>query len=104
MVGNMIALVSQSRLARRLAEVGECLKRLREDLAVTEEQCLHFDELAEDARIRALVSETPFAEHQHREAARHAQSMARHKVRLREDIQNLEAQQDLLLDKYSSDA
>ncbi len=93
----------QNRAERRLAELADRLKRLRADLEVAEEQCLHFEDLADDARLRALVSETPAAERQHRDAARQAETMARHRARLREEIDSLEEQQDELLDRFYSD-
>ncbi len=91
-------------MEKRLADLAARLKRLRADLGVAEEQCLHFDDRAEDARLRALVSETPAAERQHRDAARQAETMARHRSRLREEIRTLEQQQDDLLDRFYSDA
>ena len=95
--------MTQSRVERRLAELAERLKRLTADLEVAEEQCLHFEDLAEDARLRALVSETPAAERQHRDAARQAETMAKHRNRLREEIRSLEEQQNDLLDRFYSD-
>ena len=86
-----------------MAELADRLKRLRADLEVAEEQCLHFEDLAEDARLRALVSETPAAERQHRDAARQAEAMGRHRARLREEIRSSEQQQDDLLDRFFSD-
>ena len=86
-----------------MAELADRLKRLRADLEVAEEQYLHFEDLAEDARLRALVSETPAAERQHRDAARQAETMARHRARLREEIRSLEQEQDDLLDRFYSD-
>lgn len=93
----------QNRAERRLADLADRLKRLRADLEVADEQCLHFEDLAEDARLRALVSETPASERQHRDAARQAETMARHRTRLREEIRTLEQQQDELLDRFYSD-
>ena len=87
-----------------MSDVADRLKRLRADMEVAEEQCLHFEELADDARLRALVSETPAAERQHRDAARQAETMARHRARLEEEIRSLEDQQDDLLDRFYSDA
>ena len=95
--------MTQNRAERRLAELADRLKRLRADLEVAEEQCLHFEELADDARLRALVSETPASDRQHRDAARQADTMARHRTRLREEILSLEEQQDDLLDRFYSD-
>ena len=95
--------MTQNRVERRLSDVADRLKRLRADLEVAEEQCLHFEDLAEDARLRALVSETPAAERQHRDAARQAETMARHRARLQEEIRILEEEQDDLLDRFYSD-
>ena len=95
--------MTQSRVERRLADLADRLKRLRADLEVAEEQCLHFEDLADDARLRALVSETPASERQHRDAARQAETMARHRARLREEVRSLEEQQDDLLDRFYSD-
>lgn len=54
--------MSQSILQRRLVDVSERLKRMRAELAVTEEQLVFLEEEAEDVRLRALVVETPLAE------------------------------------------
>lgn len=86
---------------RRLIEVGDRLRALRADLQVADEQLSHFTEEAEDARIRAMVSETPLAEKEHREAARHLAAMARHRETVRAEIAELERQQDELLDRLT---
>ena len=52
------------------------LKRLRAELAVTDEQCAFLEAEAEDARLRALVSETPLADAEAHEARRHADAQA----------------------------
>lgn len=87
---------------RRLIELGAHLKQLRADLGVAEEQLNHFDEEADDARLRSLVSETAIAEREHRDAARHAEAMRRHRDDLIREIENLELQQDMLLDEFSA--
>ena len=89
-------------IERRLAEVGNRLQRLRSDLAVAEEQLAHFEEEADEARIRALVSETAIADRDRRGAERHAASMTRHRDGLREEIQRLETVQDELLDRFTA--
>lgn len=75
------------------------MKRLQDDLRVAEEQAEHFAHEAEDARIRSLVSETPVAEREHREANKHAVAMRRHRDELRAEIARLEATQNELLDR-----
>ena len=89
-------------IERRLVEVGSRLQRLRSDLAVAEEQLAHFEEEANEARVRALVSETAIADRDHRGAERHAANMTRHRDGLREEIQRLEAAQDELLDRFTA--
>ena len=71
--------MSRSILERRLVDVSERLKRLRAELAVTEEQLAFLEEEAEDARLRALVAETPLADVEARDARRHADALARHR-------------------------
>lgn len=75
------------------------LKAVARDLAVAEEQLAHFAEDADEARLRALVSETPGAEQVHREAQRHADAMRRHRDELVAEIAQLEVTQDDLLDR-----
>ena len=91
--------MSRSLVERRLIEVAEQLKALRRDLAVADEQVTHFDEEADDARMRALVSETPIAERDHRDAQRHADGMRRHRSEVAAEIVRLEQAQDELLDR-----
>lgn len=69
---------------------------------VHDEQLAHFVEEADDARLRSLVSETPLAEHEHREAARHADAMQRGRTEVVTEIQRLEALQDELLDRLQT--
>ncbi len=91
--------MSRSILERRLADTTERIKQLRADLRVADEQLAHFADEADDARIRSLVSETPLAEKEHRDAAKHADAMRRHRAAVLEEIQQLEAIQDDLLDR-----
>lgn len=84
---------------RRLRLVGRRLSSLREELAVADEQLAHLADLADDSRLRSLVSETPVADRDHREAERSSSAMARHRADLVERIGRLEAEQDELLDR-----
>lgn len=84
---------------RQLTKVGQQLKQLREELRVADEQLAHFAEIADDTRLRSLVSETPGADHDHRDAQRTADAFARHRADLAASITQLEATQDDLLDK-----
>jgi phosphoserine phosphatase len=91
-------------LERRLVEVSERLKRLREELVLTDEQVAHFSDAADDARIRALVSETPIADREHHEAQRHADAYERHRSEVQTSIDQLERKQDELLDRLAAES
>ncbi len=84
---------------RRLRMVGRRLGSLRQELAIADEQLAHFADISDDSRIRSLVSETPLADHEHREAERTTAAMARHRADLVEQITRLEREQDDLLDR-----
>jgi hypothetical protein len=95
--------MSQSMLQRRLVDVSERLKRIRAELAVTEEQLVFLEEEADDVRLRALVAETPLADVEARDARRHADALARHRDALRKNVRELEVEQDQLLDRISAE-
>ena len=90
-------------LERKLVEVSERLKQLRADLAVTDEQFSHMADAADDARLRALVSETPLADREHHEAQRHVDAMGRHRAEVQTTIDQLERRQDELLDQLMAE-
>lgn len=87
---------------RRLRSISRRLARLREEVSVADEQLAQLGDESDDARIRAMVSETPLAASDHREAHRHHQAMVRHRQELVDTIARLEAEQDELLDKLTS--
>lgn len=91
--------MSRKLVEQRLVEVSSRLRRVQEELRVADEQLAHFTHEAEDARIRSLVSETPVAEREHREANKHAVAMRRHRDELTAEIARLEATQNELLDR-----
>jgi uncharacterized protein YhaN len=93
--------MSRTLLQRRLIDVSDRLKRLRADLAVADEQCAFLDAEAEEARLRALVSETPLADAEAHECRRHADAQARQRDSLRRAIRQLEEEQDNLLDRMA---
>jgi hypothetical protein len=91
--------VSNSLIERRLTEVSRRLKRARQDLAVMDEQWAVLAEAAEEARTRALVSETPLANREHQQAQRHADAMDRSRKTLILTVAELRQAQDELLDR-----
>lgn len=88
-------------IERKLSELSHELRRSRDELRISTEQLEHFAGEAEEARIRALVSETPLAEQDFQEASRHAEAMRRHHSDLLGKIDDLEVRQDKLLDKLT---
>ena len=78
------------------------MSALRADLKVCEEQLVQVADDADESRLRALVSETPLAEREYREASRHAERLRRHRNDLVERIASLEADQDALLDRLTA--
>ena len=95
--------MSQSILQRRLVDVSERLKRLRTELAVTDEQVSFLEDEADEARLRALVAETPLGDVEARDARRHADALAHHRDLLAASIAELEREQDALLDRMAAE-
>ena len=95
--------MSRSLIERRLVDVSDRLKRLRAEAAIVAEQVLHMTDEAEDARMRALVSETPLADADAREAQRHADAHSKHRDELLRSIGELEREQDALLDRMAAE-
>ncbi len=95
--------MARSILQRRLVDVSDRLKRLRAELAVTDEQLAFLEDEAEDARIRALMSETPLGDVEARDARRHADALGRHRDTLVLQIAELGREQDALLDRMSAE-
>jgi len=83
--------------------VSERLKRLRSELAVTDEQVAFLEDEADEARLRALVAETPIGDIEARDARRHADALARHRDTLAGSIVELELEQDALLDRMAAE-
>lgn len=94
--------MSRAQIERRLRTVSKQLRSARDDLAVTEEQLIQLSDEADDARLRALVSETPLAEKEHRKASRHADRLRKHREKLTAAIAALDREQDELLDRFGS--
>ena len=84
---------------RKLSEAAERLRQLRSELGVVDEQLTFLTDAADDARMRAMVSETPMADKEHREAQKHADAMTRHRSQLVTQIAELEKAQDELLER-----
>jgi hypothetical protein len=95
--------VSRASVERRLAELSDRARDLREQLRVADEQLAALTDDATEAGLRALVSETPLADREHRDAQRHADAMARHRDEVAAALAQLEAKQDELLDELTAE-
>ena len=80
------------------------MKQVGRELSVVDEQLAHLVDDADEARLRALVSETPLAGQDHREAQRHADAMRRHRDALVAELAELDHTQNDLLDRLVESA
>jgi len=89
----------RANLRKRLSDAREELVRARESLRILDEQVSFLKEVASDAEVRALVSETPLADRDHREADQDLRRALRARDEVAEKVASLTAEQDELLDK-----
>ncbi len=83
------------RLTQLSAEIAEARTALR----ILEEQLTYLEEVAEDARIRAVVSETPLADREYREARGDVERMRRSHAEAVSGLEALRKEQDDLLER-----
>jgi hypothetical protein len=82
-----------------LRDLQHRLDKAREELKIMDEQLAAISEDASEARIRALVSETPMANREYVEAKRHADAAERSRSALLATINDLMAKRDELLER-----
>ena len=96
--------MGQRQLQRRLSQVSSRLREIEEELRIVDDQFDHLVGDADEKSLRAMVSETPAAQFEYREAKKHADAMARHRESLlparRDHLRTLDA----LLDKMKETA
>lgn len=90
---------SSEAIKRRLTVVGDDLRSAKSEVAMLDEQVGHFADAAEDARLRAMVSETPLADKEHREAAKTVKNLTKDRQKWADRVVSLESLQDDLLDQ-----
>ena len=91
----------RSTIEKRLTAVSTELRSLREELQILDEQLRQVGDEADDTRLRALVSETPQAEREHREAAKAVAAVKREREAKVKRLAKLERKQDELLDRLT---
>lgn len=82
---------------RRLEDVQRQLSIARESLNVLEEQVAVWNDALDDARIRALVSETPLQAHDYAELSRHVAVANAEMNRRADEVRELRQARDELL-------
>lgn len=90
---------SSEAIKRRLTALGDDVRAAKSEVAILDEQVAHFADAAEDARLRAMVSETPLADKEHREAAKTITNLTKDRQKWSDRVTSLESQQDELLDQ-----
>lgn len=90
------------RIERRLFDINERLQKLRTELGVLEEQLAELSDQADEAKTRAVVSETAMAEQEWQDARRHAEQLSRARDSVRHEIAELETKLDELIGRLVS--
>jgi hypothetical protein len=91
--------MSRAAIEAKLREVNDRLQHARAELAVVDEQLLHFRESADDARVQALVDDSKQSAADAAEAQRHVEAHGRSRDRLAGTVVELERSRDDLLDR-----
>lgn len=86
-------------LAKRLEDIGQQLRRDREALRILDEQVAFQQGVVGEAETASVVSETPLAHRERREAEGDLQRLRTQQDALRATIAGLVAEQDDLLDR-----
>lgn len=90
---------SSEAIKRRLTALSDDLRAAKNEVAMLDEQVAHFADAAEDARLRAMVSETPLADKEHREASKTVNNLTKDRQKWSDRVVSLETHQDELLDE-----
>ncbi|MEM8925343.1 MAG: hypothetical protein AAGD35_17710 [Actinomycetota bacterium] len=91
--------MSRAKIERKLRNLSQELSTLRNELRVIDEQLQYVVGEADDARLRSLVSETPLAAQEHREAAKTVNGVRKDREARVKRMAKLEERQDALLDE-----
>ncbi|HEY5104129.1 MAG TPA: hypothetical protein VII65_03705 [Acidimicrobiales bacterium] len=93
--------MSSRLVKRRLDDVQRQLSQARESLAVLEEQVAVWNDALDDARIRALVSETPLQSREYDELSRHVVVANAEMARRAHEVRELLVARDELLHEWT---
>lgn len=87
---------------RRLAEIRDEVKKLREMVTVLEEQLAYQEGVVDEASTRATVAGTPLADRERRAAAEDLRRLQRQRDETVVRLDELSAEQDRLLDRLTA--
>ena len=90
-------------ISERLAALSGEIAEEQTQLRILEEQVTFQKEVSEEARIRALVSETPLADRESREASDDLARLVRSRDDVLQRLSELRAEQDTLLERMLAD-
>ena len=86
----------------QLKKTSSRLRTLRDELRVIDEQRMYVDDDAVDLQLRAVVADSPMARSEAHEAGGHAAAYSKARAHIVDEIAQLEAKQDQLLDRLSA--
>jgi cell division septum initiation protein DivIVA len=91
--------ILRGNVQKRLEEVRDEVRRLREELRVLDEQVTYQQELADEAATKAIVAETPLADRERHSAMEDLRRTRRHRDEVADRLTDLDAEQDELLER-----
>jgi uncharacterized protein (DUF3084 family) len=91
------------RIRQQLDELAAKLARAQQELAVAREQVAFQSEVADEAQVRMVVSGTPLADREFREARDDLERLKRHEQKTRSTIAELSEERDRLLERLFED-
>jgi hypothetical protein len=94
--------MSSSLVKWQLKRTSARLRTLREELRVIDEQRMYVVDEADDLDLRAVVSDSPMARSEAHAAGGHAEAYGRARAHIVDEIAQLEAKQDRLLDRLTA--
>lgn len=87
------------RIEQQLNDITDRLARLRREMEIASEQLSFQTEVVDEAKTRMLVSETPLADREYREARDDLRRLERYHEECRLEVDELIKMQDRLLDR-----
>ena len=90
--------MSDRAIKKKLNNVSSEMREIEQELQVLDEQILHFADVEDQARLKAMVAETPITSKEHSQAKRTLDVMQKSRDKLVEKLAQLNRMSDALLD------